>query len=164
MKTTQRIYSFIAFVLWMAALGAYAETPRDTPPPPPDDGMMGPPPDGMGPGEMAGPEHMAQKLGLSKEQVTQLRDIRHKYVDELKTKREALHAAHDKMREMMSSDKSVDEIKVQHEAVKSLHNEMADLHFKIMLETRDVLTPEQRVKFASLVQKKMGHGKRHDQK
>ena len=167
MKTCKRLYGMITIIFLGTAFYGFAGPSGEAmPPPPPDDGMMGPPPDGEPHGdELNGPERMAQKLGLSADQLTKLRAVKQKYVGDLKTKREALKAAHDKLREAMGSDKSVDDIKALHETIKSLQSDMADLHFKIMLETRELLTPEQRVKFANFAQKQMPtqkHKGRHE--
>ena len=162
MKTRTQLYGLIATFMLSASISALAE-PRGMMGDPPDGGMMGPPPDGAPPppDAMPGPERMAEKLGLSKDQVTKLQAVRQKYVDELKAKREGLQAAHAKLRELLTSDKSVTELKAQHELLKTLKSEIDDLHFSIMLETRELLTPEQRTKFAGFMDKQMKKGAGH---
>ena len=61
-----------------------------------------------------------------------------------------------KLQEMMAGTATEKEIRSQHQQVVQLDQKMDNLRFESMLETRQVLTPEQRRQFAQLMERHRG--------
>ncbi len=93
-----------------------------------------------------------QDLGLSPAQLQQLQSIRSQYREPLQAKREALRQEQDELRTLMTGDASADDIRRQFREVQRLRQEMAELRFESMLAAREIMTDEQRDRFAAKMQ------------
>ncbi len=111
---------------------------------------------GMGPMGEPGERllRMADQLGLSDAQRSQIQSI----FAEAKTANEPLwqemEAAREQMQTLMSSGASEAQLQAQHSQMQALHQQMSDRHFATMMAVREVLTPEQRAKLQEM------HGQR----
>lgn len=104
-----------------------------------------------------GPEaggHFLQQLNLSSEQQQQIQGIRDKYKGQMDEQRDAMQAARQQLGNLMASDASVEQLRAQHNEVMRLQQNMANLRFESMLETRQILTPEQRQELSDMVQER----------
>jgi len=111
-----------------------------------------PAPNRPGRGEMG----LMRELNLSADQMTKIQQIRTRYRDELKNDREAARKGQQDLRALMAGTATDDEIREKYRQVKDLRAKAADAQFNSMLEIRNVLNPEQRQKFADLMEKQRG--------
>lgn len=100
-----------------------------------------------------------RNLNLSPDQVQRIQAIRNQYKDSLNQKRQAMHQAQQALRSLMAGNASADEVRTKYAEVKALRQELADTQFESMLAMREVLTVEQRQKFAAQMQQRRGEFK-----
>ncbi len=93
-----------------------------------------------------------EQLNLTQQQQVQLREIREKNRDAMRSKAEELRREQDKLRDLMASSAANGEVESQFGRVQSLRQEMSRLHFSQMLDMRNVLTPSQRAQLDKLMQ------------
>jgi Spy/CpxP family protein refolding chaperone len=91
-------------------------------------------------------------LDLTPDQIEQIRQIRSQRKDQLSRQRQAMRQAMQELRQLMAGDASADQIRQKYDEVKSLRLKVADAQFDNLLAIREVLTPEQRRKFADQMQ------------
>ncbi|MBF2055675.1 MAG: Spy/CpxP family protein refolding chaperone [Cyanobacterium sp. T60_A2020_053] len=99
-------------------------------------------------------DNLAEKLNLTAQQRQEMSQIKAKYDPQMKTLREEMGAEREKLRTMMRNNESTENIRSQNQVIANLGNKMRALGFESMLEMREVLTPEQRDKFAELMQER----------
>lgn len=109
-----------------------------------------------GPGG-GGPDGLMQALNLTTEQQQQMKAIRDRYESQITQNRDALQAAHERMRQLMGSSASDQELLTQHNELQRLQTEMGDLRFRSMLEMRAILTPEQRTQMNQMQQQRQNN-------
>ncbi len=102
------------------------------------------------------PEGWLRNLNLTPEQAQKVRSIRNQHKDTLTQQRQALGQAQRQLREMMTSEASVEQVRQQYAQVKTLREQLADTQFNGLLETREVLTVEQRRRFADQMKQRRG--------
>ena len=101
-----------------------------------------------------GQRRLLEQLNLTSEQKEEIEQIRQKYQPQIAQTRSSLRSERDKLREMMTGNELAENIRSQHESILSLDRQLRNLHFETMLEMREVLTPEQRQEFASIMDEK----------
>ncbi len=112
-------------------------------------------------------ERMTEKLGLSEEQVSQIKVIQEKYAPQKQALRNKMHESRQQLRQAMHAD-AMDEARINQlaEAMGSLKTEKILMKSKIHSEVSQVLTSEQRMKRKSMHQHKgkghHGHKKGYD--
>ena len=99
---------------------------------------------------------LMQQLNLSSEQIKQLSDIRQQYQGQISQKQRDLREAKSKLTVLMVGTANDNTIRAQFPPVLRLEQEIAQLQFDNLLAMRKVLTPEQRSKFAELMQQQRG--------
>jgi Spy/CpxP family protein refolding chaperone len=99
---------------------------------------------------------LMRELNLSADQMTRIQQVRTRYRDELKRDRDAARQAQQELRTLMAGTASDNQIREKYRQVKDLRAKAADVQFNSMLEMRNVLTPEQRQKFAERMDKQRG--------
>ncbi|NES87603.1 MAG: Spy/CpxP family protein refolding chaperone [Moorea sp. SIO2B7] len=97
-----------------------------------------------------------EELNLTTEQQEQIQEIREKYRPQMQQRRETLQKEQETLQQMMTGNASRDAILRQHQKVASLRQELGNLRFQSMLDTREVLTEEQRQKFAQMMEERRG--------
>ncbi|MBU2591559.1 MAG: Spy/CpxP family protein refolding chaperone [Nitrospinota bacterium] len=90
-----------------------------------------------------------RRMELNKDQEEKITKIRGKYRDKLTSKREELFKARREYHQKLRSSAHNQDLLVPHKRMQKLVIELSDLRFKAMLETRGILTGEQR--------KRIGH-------
>ncbi len=95
---------------------------------------------------------LMQQLNLTNDQIKQLSDIRQQYQSQISQKQKDLRAAKTKLTDLMVGTANDSTIRDQFTPVLRLEQDLAQLQFDSMLAMRKVLTPEQRTKFAELMQ------------
>lgn len=110
--------------------------------------------------ERRGPdfEKMAQELGLTEEQQTQLKEHRQQSMQQAKAIREQLKSKKEEIRqELQKEDVDIARVKAIHEQIKALIAQREDGRLEGILKLREVLTAEQFQK----MHEKMAQGRRH---
>lgn len=108
------------------------------------------------PGRGQGKDHgghfgkVCQELNLSPEQKEKLKTIRAAHRETIKPLREKKMAAVKKLREGFKSGATADSLRATHKELGALHTQMSDARFENALAIREILSPEQRVKFDSI--------------
>lgn len=93
-----------------------------------------------------------QELGLSLQEVDQIRAIRKKYRGQITQQRQELKQAQANLENMIASTASTDEIRQKHSQIQSLRQQLEEAQFNSLLEMREVMSPEQRSKYVQLMQ------------
>ncbi len=92
-----------------------------------------------------------EELGLSTQQKQQLQRIRTEEREEMRRLRESLYQEKQTLERMAVGTASAVEVREQYQKVRNLQIQIGDLHFENILGMREVLTPQQRQKFAELM-------------
>jgi periplasmic protein CpxP/Spy len=109
-------------------------------------------PDQSGKREMG----LMRELNLSADQMNQIQQIRSRYRDQLQRDRTAARQAQQELRTLMAGNATDEQIREKFRQVQALRTKTAEAQFNSMLEMRNVLTPEQRQKFAERMEKRRG--------
>lgn len=111
-----------------------------------------------------GYDKIYQELDLSDSQKKQLEEIRLKFKENRKEIYDQMRTAKDKLHDAMKADASKEELRKLHAEVQQIKIEKGNQRFEKVLMIRDILTPEQRVKFHELKEEKKRYhkkGKKH---
>ncbi|MGK7914742.1 MAG: Spy/CpxP family protein refolding chaperone [Prochloraceae cyanobacterium] len=95
-----------------------------------------------------------QELNLTEQQQRQIREIRQKYQGQISQQQQELKSARQQLGNMMVGTESNSAIRAKHRQVTTLQQKLGELRFETMLEMREVLTPEQRRKFAQMIEQR----------
>lgn len=96
-----------------------------------------------------GMERMARHLNLTDDQKAKIKAIHEKHKDELKSRREATQQARKAFFEAVKNpDTPVDQLRTLHQTLSDKSFDMLAARRAVRLETRAILTPEQREKAA----------------
>ena len=98
------------------------------------------------------PSSLFQQLNLSRQQKRKIKRIRQQYQAQIIQLKENLRIAQQQLAAMMAGTDSVAEIRAKHEEIARFRQQLATLHFESMLATREILTPQQRQKFAEIIE------------
>ena len=98
-----------------------------------------------------GPEALMKQLNLNSQQQEQLKAIRQKYQGQMKTVRDQLRQNQEELRSMMDGTTPANTITAKHDQMMGLRQQLDKLRFQSMVESRDVLNPDQRKQFAQLM-------------
>ena len=98
------------------------------------------------------PSSLFQQLNLSRQQKRKIKRIRQQYQAQITQLKENLRVAQQQLAAMMAGTDSVAVIRAKHEEIAQFRQQLATLHFESMLATREILTPQQRQKFAEIIE------------
>jgi Spy/CpxP family protein refolding chaperone len=104
-------------------------------------------------------DKLMERLNLTSQQQQQMQSIRTKYQPEMDNIQEQMRVEREKMSMMMRNNESQNNLRSQHQKISALQQKMNNLRFESMLETREVLTPEQRQQFSAMMGQKRGNGR-----
>ncbi|OLP17670.1 hypothetical protein BST81_15230 [Leptolyngbya sp. 'hensonii'] len=93
-----------------------------------------------------------KELNLSQSQIQRMQAIRNQYKSQIAQKREVLQQAQRELRGLMAGTASKGQVLDKFRQVESLRQQLTEIQFNSMLDIRDILTPEQRRKFAEIMQ------------
>lgn len=99
---------------------------------------------------------LMRELNLSADQMTKIQQIRLRYRDGLQRDRAAARQAQQELRTLMAGKATDNEIQEKFRQLQALRTKTAEMQFNSMLEMRNVLTLEQRQKFAERMEKRRG--------
>lgn len=97
---------------------------------------------------------LMDQLNLNPEQKQKLKAIHKQYKDKIAQNKQAVSRANKELRDLMASTATSDQIRSKHEQVIGLRQGLEKLTFESMLATREVMTPEQRLQFAQLMERR----------
>lgn len=89
-----------------------------------------------------------RELDLEPAQMQKIQAIRRQSREQIDRQRQEIQQGQQELRSLMASDASAEQIREKYLQVKRVREELADTQFNSLLETRQVLTPDQRQKFA----------------
>ncbi|HAC63967.1 MAG TPA: hypothetical protein DCF68_10620 [Cyanothece sp. UBA12306] len=101
-----------------------------------------------------GAEKLMEQLDLSDTQIQQLNTVRQKYRPQLEELRKKIQGTRQELGQMIQGNASSTDLTKKHQELTNLDQKMHNLRFQSMLEMREILTPEQRVRFAQLMQQR----------
>jgi Spy/CpxP family protein refolding chaperone len=105
-----------------------------------------------------------KELNLSAGQMQQIRAVREKYRDRIRASKQSERQAQQELRRLMGGDASKEQVQEKYRQVKTLREQVADAQFESMLAMRDVLTVEQRQKFAERMKKQRNNRGRMEER
>ncbi len=97
---------------------------------------------------------LMEKLNLGQEQQQKLRAIQYKYKDRIEGLQEGIHHSTQEFRSLMITNIDSGQIRNKHQEVQQLQQQLEDLRLESMLEMREVLTPDQRSRFAQMMEQR----------
>ncbi|MGK7955427.1 MAG: Spy/CpxP family protein refolding chaperone [Crocosphaera sp.] len=103
-------------------------------------------------------EQFQQRLNLSDEQMQKLSTIRQKYRPQMEQIRQQMRTKAQELSQMMQGNTSENDLRRKHQEIINLRQQMGNLRFESMLEMRNILTTEQRQKFAQFLQQRRQRG------
>ena len=103
-----------------------------------------------------------QQLDLTSEQSQQIEVIKQEFETQNTSLKQDIDSNNLPLRlSLFTSDVSTEELREQHKKAQALHQQLGDNRFEMMVQVREVLTPEQQNKMAELLkQKRERRGKR----
>lgn len=105
-------------------------------------------------------KNLLQELELNQAQQQQIEQIRSQYQQAMVRRQKNLHSAQQELINMMIGTDATDVIRTQQQQVVRLRQEIGELRFESMLAIREILTPEQRQKFAQIMRSNRENPKR----
>ncbi len=102
-----------------------------------------------------------EQLNLSADQKAQIKQIRDQERSSSEGLRQQMKAAAEKQKSLMTGNATDDQLRQQYREIQALRQQLGERRFDTKLKIRQVLTPEQRVKAAQLMQEHRGRGGRH---
>ncbi len=100
-----------------------------------------------------------KELNLSQEQQQQLAAIQQKYKGQTEQLRQQLRTSQDELRNLMGGSASSDAIRAKNDQIVGLRQQLNKLRFESMLESRDIMSPQQRQQFTQLMNQRRTAGK-----
>ena len=92
--------------------------------------------------------HKNCKFHVEFKNATKMQEIRSKYKPQVEGLRENITGERSKLSQMMQENRSESELRRQHQKIVDIDRKIHNLRFEIMLEMREILTTEQRQKWA----------------
>jgi len=105
-------------------------------------------------------DRLMERLNLTAEQQKQMESIRNKYQPQMTSLREQITVERDKMSTMLKNNDSQNNLRSQHQKISTMQEKMNNLRFESMLETREILTPQQRQQFSENMDGRRGNKER----
>ena len=96
-------------------------------------------------------EKLLQKLDLTSQQSEQITAIREQFEAENEALYEEVKAEREEMRSLFNSDASTEQLRQQYQQSQNLRQQVANNRFEMMIQIREILTPEQREQMAQLM-------------
>ncbi|BAY22979.1 putative Spy protein [Calothrix sp. NIES-2100] len=94
-----------------------------------------------------------QDLNLTPQQLEQIKQIRRQSQDQIKPKQQALRQAQQELHNLLAGQASPAEVRTKYNQFKILKQQLADAQFENTLAIREILSLEQRQKFAEYMYK-----------
>ena len=96
-----------------------------------------------------------QELNLTPQQMQQMRAMQARYKPQISQRAQAMRQAKQELASLISSTTaSTSQITAKNQQVEQLAQQIRQLKFESMMAMREIMTPEQRTKFAQLMQQR----------
>lgn len=96
-----------------------------------------------------------QELNLTPQQMQQMQAMQARYKPQISQRAQAMRQAKQELASLMSSTTaSTSQITAKNQQVEQLAQQIRQLKFESMMAMREIMTPEQRTKFAQLMQQR----------
>jgi Spy/CpxP family protein refolding chaperone len=99
-------------------------------------------------------KQLLEQLNATPEQKQKMEDIRAQYQDQISQHKQQVRQTQQQLQEMLSTNASENQIRQKYDELIRLKQEMSKLQFEIILQVREVLTPEQRRQFADIMEQR----------
>ncbi|EAW36676.1 Spy/CpxP family protein refolding chaperone [Lyngbya sp. PCC 8106] len=99
-------------------------------------------------------EELLEQLNATPEQKQKMEDIRAKYQAQISQHKQQVRQTQQQLQELLSTNASESQIRQKYDELSRLKQEMSKLQFEIILQVREVLTPEQRRQFAEIMEQR----------
>ena len=96
--------------------------------------------------------NLLQQLNLTTQQQEQIKQIHYKYKQEIRKKKNDLAVLQQQLSDLMVGTQSAELIRAKNQQLVNLRQEIGKLRFETMLATREILTPQQRQKFKTIIE------------
>jgi len=93
-----------------------------------------------------------RELNLSQDQTRQIQAIRSRYKGQIEQRQQRSRQAQQQLRSLMAGDASAEQVRQQFRQVQAARQDLAEVQFNSFLEIRAILTPQQRRKFAEIME------------
>jgi protein CpxP len=97
---------------------------------------------------------LIEELNLSPQQQQQLEAIRQQRRGEIENLKQRMQQLRQEMDQLLSTNAPESSIRAKFTEIQAVKQKMAEVRFEQMLATREILTPEQRVKFRELMSRR----------
>lgn len=95
-----------------------------------------------------------QQLNLTAEQSQQIEAVNQEFRSSYEALKQEMQNNRQEKRASFAIDASTEELRQQHQSFQALQQQLGDNRFEMMLQVREVLTPEQRRQLAELMEQK----------
>lgn len=95
---------------------------------------------------------LMEELNLSQEQKQEMEAIHFRSKEQIDQLQQELHQAQQELKELMTSSALTEEIRAKHREAQDLQMRLGELRFESLLAMREVMSPQQRLRFAELMQ------------
>lgn len=92
------------------------------------------------------------QLNVTSQQKQEIQEIRDQHRVTLEQRQQQLHQVQQDLNQLIASEAPEDQIRQKHDQLLQMTQEMKELNFDVMMQLRGVLTPEQRARFAEIMQ------------
>ncbi len=99
-------------------------------------------------------EQLLKQLNATPQQQQRMQDIRTQYQNQISQHRQQLRQAQEQLQVLLSTNANPREIRQKHDELLQVKQEMNKLQFEMILQIREVLTPEQRRQFADIMEQR----------
>ena len=93
-----------------------------------------------------------QQLDLSSEQSERIKEIHQESKEQMQSLHQQKKEAKEQMKSLFASNATSRQLRQQHQKLQNIHQELGTQRFEKILAIREVLTPEQRIKAAELME------------
>jgi periplasmic protein CpxP/Spy len=98
--------------------------------------------------------NLMEELNLGQEQQQKLRAIQYRYKNRIEGLQEGIHQSTQEFRSLMITNIDSGQIRNKYQEVQQLQQQLEDLRLESILEMREVLTPDQRSRFAQMMEQR----------
>jgi Spy/CpxP family protein refolding chaperone len=104
------------------------------------------------PDQDAPPVGLFDELNVTPEQKQEIQEIRDQHRLTLEQRQQQLQQVQQELNQLIASEAPKEQIRQKHDQLLQMTQDMKELNFDVMLQLRDILTPEQRARFAEIMQ------------
>jgi Spy/CpxP family protein refolding chaperone len=98
------------------------------------------------------PVGLFDELNVTPEQKQEIQEIRDQHRVTLEQRQQQLQQVQQELNQLIASEAPKEQIRQKHEQLLQMTQDMRELNFDVMMQLRDILTPEQRARFAEIMQ------------